>query len=139
VEPTEATTLATAAPMKVPVTPNAPESTAAVSAASALAITWTKLGRPDARGAGGSCEAVVCGGAGFGAAGAGGTGTAFMRGDVSGAEDILVDIAGVVPPARRHMGTAAQRPGLGAALTAGSLDGDPVLSELLQDPPCRHR
>jgi hypothetical protein len=45
VEPTEATTLATAAPMKVPVTPNAPESTAAVTAANALAITWTKLGR----------------------------------------------------------------------------------------------
>jgi hypothetical protein len=93
---------ATAAPMKVPVTPNAPDSTAAVTAANALAITWTKLGRTCGR-------APPVGGPSVGV-GTGGTGTAGRPGDVSEDEDVLVDIAGAVPPANRHMGAAAQSP-----------------------------
>jgi hypothetical protein len=45
VEPTDATMLAMAAPMKVPATPNVEEITAADTAASALAATCVKLGR----------------------------------------------------------------------------------------------
>ncbi len=44
VEPTDATTLAMAAPIRVPATPKVEEMTAADIAASALAATWVKLG-----------------------------------------------------------------------------------------------
>ena len=44
-EPTEAITLAIAAPISVPATPNVDETTAAETAARALAKTWVRLGR----------------------------------------------------------------------------------------------
>ncbi len=45
VEPTDATMLAIAAPMRVPATPKVDEMTAADTAARALAVTWMRLGR----------------------------------------------------------------------------------------------
>ena len=44
-DPTDANTLAMAAPMSVPATPNVEEMRAAETAASVLAATWMKLGR----------------------------------------------------------------------------------------------
>jgi hypothetical protein len=111
VEPTDATTLATAAPMKVPATPKAPDNTAAVTAASALATTCSRLGRMTTLGGiGAGSETRTGSGVGSGWCAFWGAGTAVMPGFVAGDGDIVVDIAGLITSCEAADGRSSATP-----------------------------